>query len=231
MKISAIVCAYNEAKTIKPILEVLLSHPKVDEVIVVDDGSTDRTRKVINSVKNQKLIVIHHKKNLGKGAAVAAGVKRVKGEILLFIDADLINFHPAHIDLLLAPLDINKNIMTIGLREARQPHEKTFGLLMRSFGGERVVLRKFILPNIRRLETSGYGAEVIINLSHLGKHRPIIYIPLPGLIHKTKQQKHPIYKYAVDYLKENTDILKQYLMPENKALETFFKQVSRKLSI
>jgi glycosyltransferase involved in cell wall biosynthesis len=229
--VSAIVCAYNEEKTVKPILEVLLAHPKVNEVIVVNDGSTDRTGKIIESIKSAKLIKIHHTKNLGKGAAAAAAVRESKGEILLFIDADLIHFRPPHVDLLLAPLNINEKIMTIGLREARQPHEKTFGLLMRSFGGERAVLKKFIRPNVKRLETSGYGAEVIINLSHLKKHRPVLYIPLPGLVHKTKQQKHPIYKYAVDYLKENTDILKQYLLPENRALMTFFKQISRRLNI
>lgn len=229
--VTAIVCAYNEEKTVRPILEVLLSHPRIDEVIAVDDGSTDRTGKIIDSIKNQKLIVIHHKNNLGKGAAVAAAVKRSHGDILLFTDADLVHFHPAHVDLLLTPLNINEKIMAIGIREARQPHEKTFGLLIRSFGGERAVVKKFILPALKRIETAGYGVEVILNLGHLRKRRPIIYIPLPGLVHKTKQQKHPIYKYAVDYLRENTDILKQYLLPENKALETFFKQISRRLKI
>lgn len=231
MRVSAIVCAYNEEKTVKPILEVLLSHPRIDEVIVVDDGSTDLTGKIIDSINSDKLIKIHHPKNLGKGATVATAVRNSRGKILLFIDADLVHFHPSHADLLLAPLTINEKIMTIGLREARQPHEKTFGLLMRSFGGERAMLKKFILPTLKRIEASGYGVEVIVNLDYLRKRQPIVYIPLPGLIHKTKQQKHPIYKYAVDYLKENTDIIKQYLMPENKALETFFKQISRKLNI
>lgn len=231
MKVSAIVCAYNEAKTIKPILEVLVNHPKIDEVIAVDDGSTDTTWRVVNSVKHPKLVPLRHLQNRGKGATVATAVRNSRGKILLFIDADLLHFHPSHADLLLAPLTINEKIMTIGLREARQPHEKTFGLLMRSFGGERAMLKKFILPTLKRIEASGYGVEVIVNLDYLRKRQPIIYIPLPGLIHKTKQQKHPIYKYAVDYLKENTDIIKQYLMPENKALETFFKQISHRLNI
>lgn len=230
MSVSAIVCAYNEEKTIRPILEVLLSHPKIDEAIAVDDGSTDRTGKIIDSINNDKLIKIHHPKNLGKGAAIVSAVRKSRGKIVALVDADLINFHPAHVDLLLAPLIINQKFMTIGLREARQPHEKTFGLLMRSFGGERAILKKF-LPDLNRIKTAGYGVEVILNLNHLRKDRLILYIPLPGLIHRTKQQKHPIYKYAVDYLRENTDILKQYLLPENKTLETFFKQISRRLSI
>ena len=69
--ISAIVCAFNEEKTIKPILEILLHHPKINEVIAVDDGSTDKTWRKISSINNPKLIPIRHGNNLGKGAAIA----------------------------------------------------------------------------------------------------------------------------------------------------------------
>ena len=122
--VSAIVCAYNEEKTIGPILEVLLSHPKIDEVIAVDDGSTDRTGKIIDSIKSDKLVKIHHPKNLGKGAAVASAVKASRGKFLLFADADLINFHPLHVDLLLSPLLIEPNCMVIGLTELKHAYEK-----------------------------------------------------------------------------------------------------------
>ena len=231
MSVSAIVCAYNEEKTVKPILEVLLSHPKVDEVIVVDDGSTDRTGKVINSVKNQKLIVIHHKKNLCKGAAVAAAVRNAIGKILLLVDADLKKFHPAHINLLLSPLEIDQRIMTIGIRETGSIFEQNFKTLLKSFGGERAVAKKMIGPITSRIKSSGYGVEAIINLYHLQHNRKIIYIPLPGLFHKAKIEKHPFYKYAADYIKENTEVIKQFLNPENKVLETFFRYLVKRLGL
>ncbi len=231
MSVSAIVCAYNEEKTVKPILEVLLSHPKVDEVIVVNDGSTDRTEKVIGSIKSDKLVKIHHQKNLGKGAAVAAAVRTSRGEFLLLCDADLKNFHPRHVDLLLTPLLIESNCMVIGLREPHHAHEKTFGLFMRSFGGERSLKKQSILPILDRLRSSGYGIEAILNLRllHQGKH--IYYMPLPKLIHVIKQEKHPLYRYISDYFKENADILREYLNPENKAFEAFLKQLTRRLGI
>lgn len=231
MKVSAIVCAYNEAKTIKPILEVLVNHPKIDEVIAVDDGSTDRTGKIINSIKNQKLIVIHHKKNLGKGAAVANAVKKSTGEILLFVDADLKKFHSAHIDLLLAPLEIDQRIMVIGVRETGSVFEQNFRTLLKSFGGERVLDRKTAMALLGKIEKSGYGVEAIINLKFIHDKRDIVYVPLLRLIHKAKIEKHPIYRYIGDYLKENTEVIKQFLNPENKVLETFFRYLVKKLGL
>jgi len=229
--VSAIVCAYNEEKTIGPILEVLLSHPKIDEVIAVDDGSTDRTGKIIDSIKSDKLVKIHHPKNLGKGAAVASAVKASRGKFLLFADADLINFHPLHVDLLLSPLLIEPNCMVIGLREFKHAHEKTFSWLLRLFNGERALNKQQILPILKRLETSGYGVEVILNLRLVHQGRPIYYVPLPNLIHLIKQDKHPLYKYISEYIKENKDIIRQYLNPENKAFEAFLKQLTTRLRI
>jgi len=229
--VSAIVCAYNEEKTVKPILEVLLSHPKIGEVIAVDDGSTDRTGKIIDSIKSDKLIKIHHPKNLGKGAAVVSAVKISQGDFLLFADADLKNFHPLHVDLLLTPVLIEPDCMVIGLRQPHYSHEKAFGIFLRSFGGERALRKRSILPILDRLKNSGYGIEAILNLRLLHKGKHIYYIPLPKLIHIIKQEKHPLYKYISEYFKENTDIIRQYLNPENKAFEAFLKQLTRRLGI
>lgn len=229
--VTAIVCAYNEEKTVKPILEVLLSHPKIDEVIAVDDGSTDRTGKVIHSIKDQKLVMIHHKKNLGKGAAIATAIKKSKCDNLLLIDADLRKFHPAHVDLLLAPLLVDPKCMTIGIIEPLRPFDKTTAMIMKMFNGERALKKQFILPLLSRIERAGYGIEAILNL-HFGGHRyPIYYVPLPGLIHIIKQEKHPFYKYAVDYLQEGKEIVKQYLPPQNKNFEIFLKQLVKKVGI
>jgi glycosyltransferase involved in cell wall biosynthesis len=231
MSVSAIVCAYNEQKTVKPILEVLLSHPKIDEVIAVDDGSTDRTGEIINSIKSDKLIKIHHPENLGKGAAVAAAVAAGRGDTLVFIDADVKKFNPRHIDLLLTPIEIDPKCMTIGLRQPHHFFEKTFGILIRSFGGERTLKKRYILPLLHRIRTSGYGIEIILNLKFLHPGHSIYYVPLPKLIHRIKWEKHPFYQYMAEYLRENTDILKQYFHPENRTLERFYKQIVKRLKI
>lgn len=228
---SAIVAAYNEAKTLKPIVETLLKHPRLREIIVVDDGSTDQTWQVIQSISSPKLIPVRHTQNLGKGAAIARAAKMASGEVLLLVDADLVSFHPLHVDLLLTPLAIDQHGMTIGLRNAKLTLDRTFGPFMKSLGGERAIRRQFILPLLERINKSGYGIETILNLNHIHHGWSIYYVPLPKLVHRLKQQKHSIYKYATEYVKENAEIIKQYLNPENKALEAFLKQLIDKLGV
>lgn len=229
--VSAIVAAYNEYATLKPIIKILTDHERIGEVVIVDDGSTDRTWKIINQCASPKLQPIRHGRNLGKGAAVARAVKSSRGTILLLIDADLINFKPTHVDLLLSPLIINPKCMVIGLREQSRSLERTFGALMKPFGGERAFSRGLMTKILPRIERAGYGMEALLNLRQVHQGQPIYYMPLPGLIHRLKQDKHPVYIYAKEYMKENAQILKQYFDPENKALEAFFKQITAKLGI
>lgn len=229
--VTAIVCAYNEEKTVRPILEVLLSHPRVDEVIAVDDGSTDGTGEIIDSIKHRKLVSIHHKNNLGKGAAVADGILRARGKLLVFADADLMNFHPTHINLLLDPLDIDPKAMVIGIPEVGSIFEQNFRTILKSFGGERAVQKSGLLPLVDRIRNSGYGIEVILNFNHIHRGRQLLYVPLPRLVHRTKPQKHALYKYLDLYVKENQQVLRQFFAPENKVLEGFFNQIAQKLRV
>ena len=93
--ISVIIAAYNEEKRIQPSLfkikEFVTEHGMDYEIIVVDDGSTDRTSKVVMHSTNDvpHLEVISYKKNRGKGYALRQGVLASKGEIVLLTDADL----------------------------------------------------------------------------------------------------------------------------------------------
>jgi hypothetical protein len=230
-KVSAIVCACNEQDTIKPILDVLIQHPKVDELIVIDDGSTDKTWTIISQIAHDKLKAIRHPTNQGKGAAVASGVRAAQGDVLLLIDADLKKFHPAHVDLLLIPLEIDPTSMTIGIREIHLPSEKPLGWLLKSFGGERALAKSQIMPLLKRIEKSGYGVEAILNLHFIRKRQKINYVPLPKLIHLLKEEKHPLYKFVAEYLSEGADIVKQYAKPETKALEAFFKKITSQLGV
>lgn len=233
MTVSAIVCAYNEEKTIKPILETLLGHPRVGEVIAVDDGSTDRTLERITGLNNQKLIALRHKTNVGKGAAVATAVKQSTGDVLLFVDADLRNFLPAHVDLLLLPLTIDPTSMVIGLREPYRQLEKPAQDLLKSLNGERAFQKKTILPLLPRIAKSGYGIEVIVNSLFIHRRLRVYYVPLPRLRHLLKQDKSPLYQYIIDYVHEGTEIFKQYLRVglDYDRLEQFFKKMMKKLEI
>ena len=93
MKVSLIIPAYNEAERIAPFLKSVADwqnqHPnQFHEIIVVDDGSTDSTAAIAQTLEVEPLRLIRHEKNRGKGAAVQTGVFAATGDYIVFMDAD-----------------------------------------------------------------------------------------------------------------------------------------------
>jgi len=81
------------------------------EIIVVDDFSTDDTRKILLGLKGSNLKIFFHQKNQGKGTAIRTGLKHVTGDIILIQDADL-EYNPSEYGKLLRPIiEDNKNVV------------------------------------------------------------------------------------------------------------------------
>jgi glycosyltransferase involved in cell wall biosynthesis len=112
MKLSIIIPAYNEAKTIHLILNKVRSTPLINdiakEIIVIDDCSTDLTRDTIIQYKksndtNNEILLLIHEKNMGKGAALHTGIKQASGDYIVIQDADL-EYDPGEYNILLKPV-------------------------------------------------------------------------------------------------------------------------------
>jgi len=92
MKLSVIIPAFNEEETILKVLQ-RLNETKVDsieyEFIVINDGSTDNTKKILDDNQNLFTTIINNEKNSGKGYSVKEGLKIAKGDYIIFQDADL----------------------------------------------------------------------------------------------------------------------------------------------
>ena len=89
-KLSIIIPVYNEKRTIEKLLKKINKLIDINkEIIVVNDGSSDGTKRILEENKNFYSILINHKKNLGKGAAIQSAQKLVKGDVVLIQDADL----------------------------------------------------------------------------------------------------------------------------------------------
>ena len=102
--LSIIIPCYNEKKTIIKIVNQIINLKKVKkQIILVDDGSNDGTRKIIEkNLKNKVDKMIFHKINKGKGAAIISSIKYIKGNLVIIQDADL-EYSPKDYFKLIAP--------------------------------------------------------------------------------------------------------------------------------
>lgn len=184
--VTAIVPFYNEEKSVGDVVSTLLASPLISEVICVNDGSRDGSVEALKKF-NGKIKLINFKKNHGKGRAVAEGIKKAKGQYLLFCDSDLINFTTEHIKRMLVPVLSGKTPAAFAVptqdKNSRYSRHEVF------LAGERVYPRHALLPHLARLSGSrGAGASEIF-LNTLFKRRDLTIVPLVGLMKPSKEQK------------------------------------------
>jgi glycosyltransferase involved in cell wall biosynthesis len=116
VKLSVLIPVYNEARTIDEILRLVAAVPVEKEIVVVDDGSTDGTREILQRWEGKSgTRVILHPDNLGKGRAVRTAMEQARGEILLIQDADL-EYDPSDFPALLRPIEAGRADVVYGSR-------------------------------------------------------------------------------------------------------------------
>lgn len=170
MTVSVIIPAFNEEKTVGNVVKTVKKVDYVDEIIVVDDGSYDNTSRV---AEEAGATVIQHVTNRGKGSAIKTGFKNSKGDIVVFLDADIENLTSDQISKIIQPIingeaDITK---TKFKREAGRVTELTAKPLLNFFfpelkfdqplSGQFAIKRSFL--NHIKLEDD-YGVDVGIIL-------------------------------------------------------------------
>lgn len=114
--LSVLIPVYNEERTLERLLDAVEERPEVSELVIVDDGSTDRTPEILSSREFRITAqVIRHERNRGKGAALRTAISAAKGEVALVQDADL-EYDPAEFPLLLAPIERGRAEVVYGSR-------------------------------------------------------------------------------------------------------------------
>jgi glycosyltransferase involved in cell wall biosynthesis len=204
-KVSAIICAYNEDSTLKDVILSVSEAIIVNEIIVVNDGSSDNTENIIKELKKEiDLTDIHFKENKGKGYAMAVGVEYATFEIVVFIDADLSNITTSHITQLITPLFANEADMILG-----QATETLINYNMnpfKSFTGQRALYKDDLLPIIDKMKNSRFGVETLINLYYQSQGKTVNYVMLENLKHPTKFDKTNTQQAMKEFVKEGHQI-------------------------
>ena len=145
-KITAIVPAYNEAKRIGRVLSILTTYPHFEEVIVVDDGSTDNTEGV---VKQYPVRYVKNAINKGKGHAMDTGGALSRGDIIFFADADVTGLTHEIIDDIISPVMDGMVDMSIAMRNRTTYYLHYIIFFIPLLGGERALTKSLwqMLPS------------------------------------------------------------------------------------
>ncbi len=118
-KLSIVIPCYNEEQTIKEIVNIVknVKIPLEKEIIIVDDFSTDNTRKILREEleKDKEIKIYYHEINMGKGAALRTGFEKATGDIVIIQDADM-EYDPNEYNKLLQPILDGKADVVYGSR-------------------------------------------------------------------------------------------------------------------
>lgn len=220
-KISVIIAAYNEEPRIAEVLKVVEKHPLLDEVIVVNDGSSDKTSSV---VKGFKVRLIENKKNMGKTLSVKKGVEAAKNNLIMMLDADLKGLTAGAIEKLARPVLKGEVEWTLSVRKNSGNIMKL--LHMDWISGERVIPKKLLMePSIWSRPDVGYGLETLMNKSLLSSGKTFRSVYLPSLLITKKSEKTG----KLQGWKDEIKMLKQIarVMPLPKVLWQFITMAYR----
>jgi glycosyltransferase involved in cell wall biosynthesis len=203
-RVAAVVPAYNEGHTIGQVLAVLQQSPDIDEVIVVNDGSTDDTAERAAELGAR---VLNLYPNRGKGGAMKAGVQATLADIVLFIDADLVGLNHTHCTALLEPVLQGKADMTVGLFTGGRASTTLAQKMAPFLSGQRAVRRE-IVECIPELEDSRYGVEVAISRYASSNSIRVEKVPLQDVSQIMKEEKQGFVTGAKNRIMMYWEILK-----------------------
>ena len=127
MKLSIIIPCYNEKNTIISLIDAVKRSPiNEKEIIVVDDGSKDGTRAILNELEDSQVRVVFHQENQGKGAALRTGFAEATGDICIVQDADL-EYDPQELPIVIQPILDGKADVVFGSRfQSGRPHRVVY---------------------------------------------------------------------------------------------------------
>lgn len=201
--VSAVVPARDEAPTIAGVLAVLVGHPLIDEVIVVDDASADDTARCARAAG---AVVLEMPRNGGKAAAMALGVAAARNDVIFFSDADLTGLTRDMVSRLLRPVTSGAFDMFVGMRKRRTYWANRLLHFSPLIGGERTITRALWLDVPDEFKKN-FQIEIALNFfAKLNGHRMGVAV-LDGIGQVIKEKKRGLLPGAWQRISMIADIL------------------------
>jgi glycosyltransferase involved in cell wall biosynthesis len=203
--VSCIICAYNEADRIGQVLAAIAEHPLFEEIIVVDDGSTDETAARVAAFPGVQLI--SYPINRGKTYALARGVAAATSDHLMLLDADLTGVAPHDIDALAGPVLTGAADVSLSLRANSLGLYRLLGLDFVS--GERVLPRRLLADAAEAMANlPRWGGEVFMNERIIHGGLRVAVVDWSGVSHTPKHIKTGSFRGVWEELRMVGDALK-----------------------
>jgi glycosyltransferase involved in cell wall biosynthesis len=186
-KFSVVIPAFNEEKNLARVLRIVTQSPKVNQVIVVNDGSTDKTNDIVKKF-DRKITLISYAKNKGMGYALKRGLEKASSDWVAFLDADLVGLKLRHLKLLQATALKYPQSHIIGVvQNASQAAGAKLAMLP---GGIRIFKKSLLTEKfIAQWPKYNYAIDLMITDYFKAQGFPIFFLQLPGLNHSKKIQK------------------------------------------
>lgn len=206
--VSCLIPAYNEGANIGRVLEVVRELPFLDEIIVMDDGSSDNTFEVVRQYQRQNpaLKLLSTAANCGKTQAILKGVNACRGEIVVILDSDLINLTPDNVVKLVSAVRDKTYDLTILDRAGDRKAIWGWTNCARFFGGERA-FRKEDFLQIEFPARGGFLLEIIMNLNFIRRRKKIKTIFCDNLFTVHDYNKKGVGAGCKHYWKISAEIL------------------------
>lgn len=208
-KFDAIVPTFNEANRIENVLNVLTHSKYINNVIVVDDGSTDNTNAQLQNFPGIQLIRLEQ--NHGKGEAVKEGLKQVTTHAVFLFDADLLGLKEENIQEMHDTYCQNPTSLVVGLRQKSRIYAQHWlrAHALPLIAGERLLSTDDLREIMKNKGTADYGLEPYMNAYFKKNKKKIKTVLLKGVndVPKWKKSTYGL----LPQIKEAGNIVKKYI--------------------
>jgi len=226
MKLSVVVCVYNEEENIQPLVQQIHDALKEleYEIIYVDDGSSDNTVAKVKALLNKGLKVIELQKNYGQSSALAAGIAAAQGEYIVTLDGDLQN-DPSDIPMMLEMAESGEWDLVAGIRKNRKD-----GIFLRKIPSK---LANFIIRSSTGVKMKDYGCTLKVFKSDIAKNLGLYgelhrFIPVLAALDGARITQVDVKHHPRKHGKSKYGIGRTFRVISDLLLVLFFKKYMQK---